>query len=743
MGDDTGDDDRTVYQPKGGGGKADGGGKKPPPEPSDAPDVTDESSPEPPSEPVPDPGAGHEPTEIRPSPPPPAAGHEPTEIRPSVPPASSPPPTSPPPPAPAPSPAPPPPAPAGPRGDQQFTKGDVLNGIYRIERFLARGGMGEVYEARNVHQLSERVAIKVMLPHMAQDELVAAMFAKESEMLTRLHHEAIVPYRMAARDDRGRPYLVTEFIDGPSLEDRLGSIKLTDDEFADLAQKLAAGLGTAHSLGAIHRDIAPDNILLAEGDPARPKIIDFGIAKDATDSGATIVGDGFAGKLKYVAPEQLGEYDRNVGPWSDIYSLALTLRALAAGKPSDMGGSLSDAVRKRQSVPDLSDLSPRFHAAFEMALQPDPANRPQSMAEFNLRLREASGDAAATGFEPLSAAGDATRFKPDGAGSDGEGKPTGGALAGMIGSLKGALPDGIAQNRVALIGGGVAAVLLAVVGIVVVANLGGGDVPPPSDGTAQGAGTGQGQAGAQGAAIALGSPQFEQLAQRAIDGIECAWLTYDGSSGNTARFVGGAANPAAAQTSLLNALEGAGASSFSIDLSDVVRFTAENCAALDALREVRSPQPLISTPQDVYEAKRQAITLADGSSLEEQNYARVVIRIDNLGANEEVAFLGWNTADGIEALEPTRASLEGLANQMQGNKTERGFVLPFALTFEGSGKQSYGAIVLTGGSALPGDLVGRGTEFDEAWATRFRQSAQANGWKADAVWFSVEDQQAD
>ncbi|MDJ0641993.1 MAG: serine/threonine-protein kinase [Erythrobacter sp.] len=725
MSNEPGDEDRTVYQPKGGSG-----GDKEAPDKADNPKST------------PSPSAGHEPTEIRPSAPAPApaaptpapesspsAGHEPTEIRPSTP---------------APSPPPPPMEPSAPiakkRSDQQFSEGDVLNGIYRIEQFIARGGMGEVYEARNVHQPAERVAIKVMLPHMAQDELVAAMFAKEAEMLTRLHHEAIVPYRMAARDDAGRPYLVTEFIDGPSLEERLGQITLSDDEFAELARKLAAGLGTAHSLGAIHRDIAPDNILLAEGDPARPKIIDFGIAKDATDSSATIVGDGFAGKLKYVAPEQLGEFDRNVGPWSDIYSLALTLRALAAGKPSDMGGSLSDAVRKRQSLPDLSALSPRFHSAFEMALQPDPADRPQSMAEFILRLGEPSAAGGATGFAPIAGAGEATSFVSEDPAATGE---RGNILSGAIGGIASALPDSLTQNRLVMIGGGVAALLLMIVGVIVVANLGGSDAPPTDNRAEQGPGVEPAPDAGQTTEIALGSAQFEQLAQQAAGGVECAWLTYAGSSGNTARFVGGAANPAAAQTSLLNTLEAAGVASFSIDLGDVVRFTPQNCAALDALKAVRSEQPLIATPQDVYEAKRQAITLADGASLEEGNYARVVIRIDNLAPTQEVAFLGWNTDDGIEALEPTRSSLEGLANQMQGNKTERGFVLPFALPFEGSGRQSYGAIVVTGSSALPGNIVGRGTQFDDAWATRFGEAAEANGWKADAVWFSVEDQQRD
>ncbi|MEM7666116.1 MAG: serine/threonine-protein kinase [Pseudomonadota bacterium] len=692
MSNDPGDDDRTVYQPKPEGSTS--GGK-------------------------------------------PAAAEDDDRTRFEAP-SSKPAPTSAPEPAPA-----TPPEPPKQRKDRQFEEGEVLNGIYKITRFLARGGMGEVYEASNIHQQQERVAIKVMLPHLAQDELVAAMFSKEAEMLTRLHHEAIVPYRMSARDEEGKPYIVTEFIDGPSLEDKLGKIELSDQEFADLAQKLAAGLGTAHSLGAVHRDIAPDNILLADGDPARPKIIDFGIAKDARENTATIVGDGFAGKLKYVAPEQLGEYDRNVGPWSDIYSLALTLRALAAGKASDMGGSLSDAVRKRMQVPDLSDLPPRFHSAFELALQPDPADRPQSMAEFILRLAEPFGGTSATGFAPI-VTGDA----PGAAAAGDAAQKDKGDDDGALAKLQSALPEGLAQNKMVLIGGGVAALLLVVVAAVVIANLGGGAEPQTGDRAEQGQG-GE-NVSASGSTepttptqIAVGSPEFEQIAQAATGSVDCSWLTYAGDANGTARFIGGAANPAAAQTTLLSAIERAGAASFSIDMSDVIRFTPQSCAVLNALREVRSDRSLISTPQEVYEAKRQTITLGDGGTLPENNYARALVRIDNLQPGEEVALFQLDATEGVGTLTPNRQTSEQFAGRMLGNTTPNGFVLTFPVTFEGDGKQSYGVIAITGPSALPSNMIGQGTAFDEAWATRFRQGAQANGWKADTVWFSVEDRQRD
>ena len=90
------------------------------------------------------------------------------------------------------------------------------------------------------------------------------------------------------------------------------------------------------SSAPIHRDMSPDNVLLPGGDVHQAKIIDFGIAKDLDSTSATIVGDGFAGKLNYVAPEQLGDFGREVGPWTDVYSLALVILAVANGKNVNM-----------------------------------------------------------------------------------------------------------------------------------------------------------------------------------------------------------------------------------------------------------------------------------------------------------------------------------------------------------------------------------------------------------------------
>jgi serine/threonine-protein kinase len=187
--------------------------------------------------------------------------------------------------------------------------------------------MGEVFRAQ--HQHRQRVAIKVMLPAMAADEgrrhVPQEARTSPAARGARLH-------RLAGADRRALH--CTEFIEGVELADMLGKVERTPEELAGLLKRLASGLSAAHRLGAVHRDMSPDNVLLPGGDVHQAKIIDFGIAKDLDASSATIVGDGFAGKLNYVAPEQLGDYGREVGPWSDVYSLALVILAVAQGRMS-------------------------------------------------------------------------------------------------------------------------------------------------------------------------------------------------------------------------------------------------------------------------------------------------------------------------------------------------------------------------------------------------------------------------
>ncbi len=273
------------------------------------------------------------------------------------------------------------PAPPPRHGRSGLPAGTLLNNIYEVRRFLARGGMGEVYEGVNVNT-DERVAIKVMLPHLAADPKVQAMFRKEARILTELAHPALVRYRVLAHEpDLELFYIVTEFIDGRSLSDLLGEIRPTADQLKALIRRLAEGLAAAHAMGATHRDMSPDNVLLPHGRLDQAKIIDFGIARETSLSHQTVVGEGFAGKLGYVAPEQFGDFGRRIGPWTDIYSLGLVGLALASERAPDMGVTLVDAVDRRRQGMDLDSVPSSLRPIFRKMLAPDPSHRFQTMAE--------------------------------------------------------------------------------------------------------------------------------------------------------------------------------------------------------------------------------------------------------------------------------------------------------------------------------------------------------------------------
>ena len=264
-------------------------------------------------------------------------------------------------------------------------RGTRLNATYEIDEYITSGGMGEIYRGHNI-VTTDSVAIKMIRADMAGDETVFALFRKEASALNLLYHESIVRYLSFAKDDAvGRHYLVMEFVEGSSLADHLLKAPLDIPSVRILQSRVALGLHAAHKLGIIHRDMSPDNIILPGADVARAKIIDFGIAR-STAIGAktvlgTVLGGNFAGKFNYASPEQFGMYGADVTGKSDIYSFGLVLAEALAGKPIDMSGSQVDVIDKRRAVPDLKHIDIRMRPLIEWMLQPDPADRPASMAE--------------------------------------------------------------------------------------------------------------------------------------------------------------------------------------------------------------------------------------------------------------------------------------------------------------------------------------------------------------------------
>ena len=257
--------------------------------------------------------------------------------------------------------------------------GTRLNDLYEIEALVASGGMGEVYRGR-VIETGDAVAIKTIRPDFAENANALALFRKEASALHGVHHGAVVRYFVFSVDRAlGLPYLAMEYVTGESLAERLVRGPMPFEDVEVLRRRLASGFQAAHEAGIIHRDVSPDNIILPGSDPARAKIIDFGIAR-APVGGQTVIGDGFAGKCGYVSPEQFGLQGGEVTPRSDIYGLGLVLAQACLGRPLDMGASPAECVARRAAVPDLSGVDARLRPLLEAMLRPAPAERPESMA---------------------------------------------------------------------------------------------------------------------------------------------------------------------------------------------------------------------------------------------------------------------------------------------------------------------------------------------------------------------------
>jgi serine/threonine protein kinase len=257
--------------------------------------------------------------------------------------------------------------------------GTQLNGLFEIDAKIASGGMGEVFRGHEIMS-GHPIAIKIVLSELAKDETIVGLFNKEARILRDFNHPAIVRYMAFGTDPViGRPYLVMEFIDGPSLSERLESGPLELEEAKHLFGRLASGLDAAHQLGVVHRDISSDNIILANGLVSNAKIIDFGIAR--TTKGVTLLEGKFAGKYNFVSPEQLGLFNSVISEATDIYSLGLLMVNALRGVPIDMNGTQLEIIEKRRVVPDISDIDPSIRSIIESMLQPDPNDRKVTMAD--------------------------------------------------------------------------------------------------------------------------------------------------------------------------------------------------------------------------------------------------------------------------------------------------------------------------------------------------------------------------
>lgn len=270
-----------------------------------------------------------------------------------------------------------------------FRQGQVLNHTYEIEGVLGRGGTGEVYRARN--QISGRiVAIKALNAQFSGNDDYIELMKREEQMRDVLN-DAVVRYTECSRSDQGHVFLVMDFIDGPSMNDVMMRRRMDQRELMIIAHRVAEGLVAAHGHGIVHRDLSPDNVVLRDGAAEKATIIDFGIAKDTSAGAKTIVGNEFAGKYEYAAPEQL---DGRAEKRSDLYALGATLLAAYRGQIPFSGSTPGEIVRRKQSRLDTEGVPEPLKGLIDWLTAPSLADRAPSaeavVARLNQSLRPVS-----------------------------------------------------------------------------------------------------------------------------------------------------------------------------------------------------------------------------------------------------------------------------------------------------------------------------------------------------------------
>jgi eukaryotic-like serine/threonine-protein kinase len=281
-----------------------------------------------------------------------------------------------------------------------FAPGQVLNNTYEVEGVIGRGGTGEVYRARNA-VTGRRVAIKALSRQFSGNSAYLELMRREEQMRDVLH-DAVVRYTECSRAADGTVFLVMDLVEGPTLQAEMTARRMGERELLIVAHRVAEGLAAAHARGIVHRDLSPDNIVLRDGAPERATIIDFGIAKDTGAGARTIVGNDFAGKYEYAAPEQM---EGRAEPRSDLYALGASLLAAWRGEVPFAGATPGEMVRLKTRPLDVADLPAGLRALIASLTEPDPARRPASARELLDRIEPAlrSGPAPRERGRPAAA----------------------------------------------------------------------------------------------------------------------------------------------------------------------------------------------------------------------------------------------------------------------------------------------------------------------------------------------------
>lgn len=266
--------------------------------------------------------------------------------------------------------------------------GPGTGGRFEILQVLGEGGMGVVFLARQ-KDLGRRVAIKCLRSDVLGDDVGAARFRREAQVLARLRHPDIVEVYEVGEAD-ALVYIVSEFVEGESLRQRMARGPCPPAEACALVGAVAGALEYLHGADVVHRDLKPENVMLPAGGGV--KLIDFGLARTfggSSSSDALTRAGQVVGTPAYMAPEAI--HGAPPGPGADLYALAVLLFELLAGAPPFEGPPIEVLRAHLQApIPSIRARCPGLPALFERffaeALAKAPSERPASAAVFRRRV---------------------------------------------------------------------------------------------------------------------------------------------------------------------------------------------------------------------------------------------------------------------------------------------------------------------------------------------------------------------